>query len=365
MKPENIISDTVTESEPYALYPTKDSINIRWFSEEPCRGRIIYCEVGSDKEQFSEEQISSVSHNIHLSGLNPFTRYEYYIYPDGEKYSFYTAASASCKSFRFAVFGDPQGHGHLKDAMAIAAEFKPHFAIGLGDFAGRADCESYLKFVSSSRALLDDTALLPVPGNHDYRRWNRPFDHDNDTEIYDLFFGTGAGNNYGFDYGQFRFIMLNFPDQDTFRSESWLRRELQTSRQLEKKVIIAHHCACFTSTKAVWAADDSLVPPLTEEFGDVIAVDFGGHIHTYERSMYPDETGVCFITSGGAGEIYSQYPVNRRENIFQQYAEDCGHVCLVEVCDHQVSIEAVDLAGKCFDHTVIDLKLKEDFKFCL
>ena len=68
---------TTNTSEPYSLYPSENSINIRWFSETPSRGKIVFLEAGNDKEQFSEEKISTVSHNIYLSDLKPFRKYEY------------------------------------------------------------------------------------------------------------------------------------------------------------------------------------------------------------------------------------------------------------------------------------------------
>lgn len=346
---------TTNNSEAYSLYPSGNSINIRWFSETPCRGKIILREAGSNKEQFSEETISTKAHNIYLSGLKAFSKYEYNIYPDGNKYSFYTTAPESCESFKFIVFGDPQGHKYLETTMALAAESKPHFAIGLGDFVCKANSESYLKFINSSRILLDQTALFPVPGNHDYQRCNKPFDHDNNIEAYDLFLGKRDGNNYFFDCGRLRFIMLNYPDAGTIKindkSGKWLRQQLVVARRLNKKIILSHHCPCFTSTAIDWAVEDTLIPPLAEEFRDVLLIDFGAHIHTYERSMYPGDNGTCFITTGGAGELYA-YPVNQRENKYQYAAADTCHVCIVEVTQKIIIIKAVDIENKeldCFE----------------
>ena len=342
-------------SEPYSLYPTENSINIRWFSQVPCCGKISFSETGSGVRQFSEEEIPATAHNIHLSGLKAFTQYEYNIYPNGEKYSFCTAGDSTCNSFKFSVFGDPQGHKHLSETMAAAAEFNPHFAIGLGDFAWSANSELYSKFIDLSRSLLDQTALLPVPGNHDYQRCSRPFDHDNSIDVYDLFFGNVKGNNYFFDYGKFRFIMLNYPDANTIKIDDengkWLRQQLKTAQKMNKKVIISHHCPCFTSTEIDWAVEASLIPPLCKEFRNTIILDFGAHIHTYECSIYPEKNGCCFITTGGAGELYS-YPVNQRENKYQRAAADACHVCNIEVNQQKIIVKAVDVDNKeldCFE----------------
>lgn len=346
-----------SDVEPYCLFPRADGATIRWFSSDPYRGGLLLREITSGREQVVREDEATNAHEIRLSGLSPFTGYDYRVLPDGRTCEFRTASETDVP-FRFVVFGDPQNHVHLRETMAVAAELEPDFAIGLGDFVGAARHDTFARFLDYSRPLLDRTPLVPVPGNHDHRRHCRPFSQDNDTELFDLYLGNGQTNNTAFDYGRLRFLQLNYPDSDTVKlddeSGQWLVGQLQEAQRLGKKVVLSHHCPCFTSTTIDWAVEASLVPPLLEEFRDTLLIDFGAHIHTYERSTYPDEHGTCFITAGGAGELYSEFPVNQRTNPYQQAAFERCHVCLVEVGRTALTIRAVDVTGETFDSVELD-----------
>lgn len=349
--------------EPYALYPSVDSINVRWMSASPSRGCVTLWETasgpGASQAVTVAEEAPAQFHNVRVRGLKPFTSYSYRVSPKGREHSFRTAATPDVKSFRFVVFGDPQGHGQLRETMAVAAAANADFAIGLGDFVGAAFDEAYIQYFEKSRELLRATALCPTPGNHDYRHHCRPFEHDNDMLTYDRHLGNGDGNNYFFDYGKFRFVMLNYPDANTVKPDTasgeWLVGQLRAARRLGKKVLLFHHCPCFTSTTIDWAVDASLIPPLAEEFRDIMLIDFGAHIHTYEKSFYPDASGVCFITTGGAGELY-EYPVNQCPNKYQHAAIDACHVCVVEATPSTLRVEAVGLGGEILDCSVLEIE---------
>ena len=348
--------------EPYALRPTSDSVNIRWMSATPCLGEVEYWmsgRLGSKKVIHKlTENIPTCFHDMRLQGLESFNQYSYRVLPEGKEYQFKTASVSENDKFTFVVFGDPQGHAHLRETMELAKSFNPDFALGLGDFVGGANDNAYIQYFERSRLLLDGVPLYPTPGNHDYRRHTRPFDHDNDLVVYDRHLGNGDGDNYFFDYGKFRFIMLNYPDADTIKRDSasgrWLIEQLTTARTLGGKIFLSHHCPCFTSTEITWAVDDSFIPPLSKEFADVVLIDFGAHIHTYERSRYPDDSGVFFITTGGAGELYD-FPVNKRENIYQRAAVDACHVCVVDVEPSIACVRAVGIDDKVLDCFELDL----------
>ena len=108
------------------------------------------------------------------------------------------------------------------------------------------------------------------------------------------------------------------------------------------------HCPCFTSTRITWAVDDRVLPPLFGEFADVVLADFGGHIHTYERSLCPERTGIPYITTGGAGELYD-FPVDECPNPHQVVAADRLHVCLLRADPGGVRVAVVALTGQSFD----------------
>ena len=78
---------------------------------------------------------------------------------------------------------------------------------------GASDAESYRRFLRLSEPLLATAALLPVPGNHDYRRHSSPFPTDNDSEVFDRYLGDGQGNRVALPWGRLLLLGLNDPDR--------------------------------------------------------------------------------------------------------------------------------------------------------
>ena len=339
-------------SRPYALYARQDSVHIRWQTSAPEIGSVT-CrpETGGSIATF-REPAAAVDHDVLLTGLAPATRYVYQNLPGPFDLSFRTAARPEDDTVRFVVFGDPQNHGALAEIMRRAADTRPDFAIGLGDFAGAATEDRFDHFFALARPLLDHTVLYPTPGNHDYRRHARPFDHDNDTALYDRRLGDGDGNNSVYDQGPVRLILLNYPDSATLAPDgprvAWLRQQLKAAAVAGRRVILAHHCACFTSTAAAWAAEDAIIPPLAADFPGLVVADFGGHLHTYERSFHPSSQ-TTFITTGGAGELYD-FPPGAIVNPLEQAAANTLHFCHVEITGGVFSMTAIDRQGKTIDH---------------
>ncbi|MDP8219513.1 MAG: hypothetical protein P9M03_12400 [Candidatus Theseobacter exili] len=92
------------------------------------------------------------------------------------------------------------------------------------------------------------------------------------------------------------------------------------------------------------------MPDLLASYEGVI-IDFAGHIHTYERSIYPDrKNGKNFITTGGAELLYPEYPVNAVSNPYQVIAADILHFCKVSVNPKtSIDIEVIKIDGTTYE----------------
>jgi hypothetical protein len=100
--------------------------------------------------------------------------------------------------------------------------------------------------------------------------------------------------------------------------------------------------------------EPTLLPDFLDSFKDIVSIDFAGHVHTYERSIYPDGKGITYITSGGGGELYEEFPVNQKKNEYQRNAADLLHFAWVSVNRTNIRVHIIDIAGTVYDRFVID-----------
>lgn len=333
----------VTIVPPYTLYPTRTSVNLRWFTDRPTHTGLRYWPEATPEavRTVPPSLIRDCAHEVTIEGLVPGTPYSYISTDTGTAGGFRTLPGNDGSAFSFVVFGDPQSHKNYAESVSLAAELKPDFGVGLGDFVSRSSEENYRSVLSLSKPLLAAAPLLPAIGNHDYRRHARPFAQDNDMMVYDRYLGDGRGNSSATDCGSLRLIILNYPDKGTLPPDAaqmvWLEAQLGDARKAGLKALLFHHCPCFTSTCIDWAVEDSVLPPLLSRYSDVVLADFAGHIHTYERSVVD---GVTYVTTGGAGELY-EYPVNVRNNPWQVFATDALHLCFVQVNAAKITVRAI------------------------
>jgi len=289
---------------------------------------------------------------IALTGLRPGTRYLYRRDIAPRIRSFRTAPADPDAPFTVAIFGDPQNLVHYPAAVVAMVACQPDLAIGLGDYLGQSDGASYRRFLKLSEPLLATTPLLAVPGNHDYRLHSNPFPKENDRAVFDRYLGDARNPHVALAWGHLVLLGLDYADRGAWDAAGpeaeWLRGQLAVAREAGQQTVLFQHCPCFTSTRITWAVDDRVLPALLSEFPGVVLADFGGHIHTYERSLFPGENGIPYITSGGAGEIYN-FPVDECPNPYQVVAEDRLHICVLRAFGGQLAGQVVDLAGREID----------------
>jgi len=268
------------------------------------------------------------------------------------------------KPFNFVVCGDPHiASGYTKMVKQIIS-MQPDFVVIVGDLVNSGNNkDEWDEFFRVSADLLQNTRLIPVIGNHDHKVCQAPFDDGtNPPSLYLKFFQPpGNGKWYSFDYGGCHFIILDIPDKGQFKVDDeqykWLVKDLAKVSTTDKPVFIFQHTPCFTSTEASWAYDGNVLPELLSPYKNVV-LDFAGHIHTYERSVWLDrEKGKNFITTGGAGLLY-QYPVNVISNPYQVAAADILHFCKVSVrAKASIDVEVIKTAdGLTYEEFSIDLQ---------
>jgi predicted phosphodiesterase len=196
-------------------------------------------------------------------------------------------ASAADGSFRFVVMGDNRGNYEvLRQLIVSANRERPAFMINTGDLVAEGKLREYLRFLAVIRQ--SHSPYFTVLGNHDVG-------HDG-LLIYRRIFGD---ENYAFDYGGCRFVMLD-NSQSRFPEErlQWLEQQLETP--LRKFVFLHKPPAVGKWGEAFDAAPWS---DNADRFIDLVsrrAVDrvFVGHIHAYGERVIG---GVRYVLSGGAG----------------------------------------------------------------
>ena len=303
--------------EPYLQMMSSDSVTIRWQSQSEFSGVIRY---GIRPEQLNKVQHETTvgeEHEIRLTGLKPATKY-FYSAGDGTKANFQgknfwfktspEIQTAKNTPVRFWVTGD-QGYpnviqsqvrdamlGWLKKNPRIVKQSPPlDFWITTGDNAYRSGSNEQFQagFFDPYKAILRNTPVWPVYGNHDARRW----------VFFDIFtFPTKAESGgvasasehyYSFDYANIHFVML-----DTQKGEldvdgemlSWLKKDLKQTKQ--QWLITFFHHPPYTkgshNSDSKWDSDGRLISvreeilPLLEKAG--VDLVLSGHSHMYERS---------------------------------------------------------------------------------
>ncbi len=209
---------------------------------------------------------------------------------------------------------DPDGDSIFMIHLKVIDSLKPAFAIHGGDFCLRGYRSEYEHFVS----MLDSVSVpvFPAVGNHELYAPEGP-------EMFKKFFGPG---DYYFDYGKYRFIVLQNCHQsakknpkggyyvDYYLSEEQIRWLEDVLRDADRKglfKIVAAHVPPYIPghiTERCLGADYYYPKPNyekshTKQFTDLleryhVSLGLFSHQHLFDRWEY---NGVTYIISGGAG----------------------------------------------------------------
>lgn len=324
---------------PYLQLPTSSSMIVRWRTDAPSLGRVMYGTDPNNLTQQIDETAATTEHEVQISGLQPFTTY-YYSVGNGA-----------------AVLAGGDDHHHFKTSPVIGT-VQPIRIWAIGDF-GKANNEQIQvrqSFVEYSQGKhtdvwiwLGDNAyqdgtdaeyqakvfdptygydslfrylpFMPCPGNHDYNLIASPAASINPLNhtgpYYDIINvptqgeagGLASGHElyYSYDYGNVHMISLNselgsaisssndwigvnpFSTFTTSPMLEWLRADLEANTQ--PWVIVYFHQPPYS--KGSHDSDDGWelymkamrenYIPVLEEYGVDLVIN--GHSHNYERSF--------------------------------------------------------------------------------
>jgi 3',5'-cyclic-AMP phosphodiesterase len=190
-------------------------------------------------------------------------------------------------AFSFVVLGDNRGnYDVLRQLIELANRGRSAFIINTGDLVAEGKLSEYLRFLAAVKR--SHSPFFTVVGNHDVGK--------NGRLLYREIFGE---ENYTFDYGGCRFIVLDnadghFPEDRL----AWLDQQLATPL---RKMLFLHKPPAVGN----WAHafDASPWTENADRFTDMVSrrsVDrvFLGHIHAYEEK---EIGGVRYVVTGGAG----------------------------------------------------------------
>jgi serine/threonine-protein phosphatase CPPED1 len=227
-------------------------------------------------------------------------------------------------TLRFMVLGDNRnsspistgGNKIYAKVIDTINQFKPDFAINLGDFTFDALKPHWNTFERLTSKV--QVPYLTVIGNHDMlfgrSYYESRYTHPN---------GDTGLDDYSFDYGNSRFIIIDSANYNlTDRQFQWMERQLQTPL---KKFVFTHTPPRY----GVWEHKLAPTPEVSARFmglNEKYHTDyvFLGHIHLYDQRVI---NGVPYMVSGGAGA-----PLDGKKD----YGQSAYHVGLIEVTGSQV-----------------------------
>lgn len=302
---------------PYLQMMSSDSVTLRWQSEKEFAGVVNYGLNLDQLNNIKKENVAGDEHEVRLSGLQPSTKYFYSVGDGvnteftGKDFWFKTAPITkenNNEPVRFWVTGD-QGYpnpiqNQVRDGMLDWIKQNPRssenaapldFWITTGDNAYRSGSNKQFQvgFFEPYKAILKNTPVWPVYGNHDARRW----------VFFDIFtFPTKAEvggipsateHYYSFDYANIHFVMLD-TEKSSLNVEgemlSWLKKDLKETKQ--QWLITFFHHPPYTkgshdsdnkrdSGGRLISVRENILPILESAGVDLV---LSGHSHMYERS---------------------------------------------------------------------------------
>jgi hypothetical protein len=299
---------------PYLQNATQEEITVCWRTNYPTRGRVDYWMPSSEERFFRQEPVPTTEHSVRLSGLQVKGAYHYKIAGTDATYEFRTLPPAhEAISTRIWIIGD-SGTGNA-NARAVYNAYREFTAdrqtdiwLMLGDNAyGEGTDQQFQNAVFNIyNPLLHTTCLWPAVGNHE-TYWAREDDNPltkNQADPYLSIFdmpsqgeagGVPSGSElyYSFDSGCTHFICLDSQVSDRSRGgpmHDCLMADLAQVSDEDYDWVIAywHHPpdthGTHYSDKEQQHVDRRVnFLPMLEAHG--VDLTFGGHRHTYERSI--------------------------------------------------------------------------------
>ncbi|OJW79167.1 MAG: hypothetical protein BGO59_11495 [Spirosoma sp. 48-14] len=357
------VAQTITRG-PYLQLGSQTAVSIRWRTDVPTVGRVLYGLSAGNFTNSVTESASTTEHEIRLTGLNPDTQYFYgigtseQVLQQGTDNYFLTAPQKTTKrKIRVVSFGDAgmnpnNNQTNVRDAfLNFRGNTTTDLWMLIGDNSYDGDDASYqVNFFAPYQAnLMKNAMLYAVPGNHDYS--NNPTLQASHTIPYFSIFslptkaesgGIASGTKewYSFDYGPIHFVMLDgygtrnvngsdirfYADTTNHPQAVWLKQDLAATTQKWK--IVYMHFPPYTQgnhnseTEPDLIAIRQRINPILERFGvDIVMM---GHSHVYERS-YPLHDQYGPMSDFTASPSTYIYPKDNSTGRYDGSASSCAY----------------------------------------
>ncbi len=306
-------AETVTRG-PYLQSGTSTSVIVRWRTDSPTDGRVVY---GSTAAALSLQVLSptvSTEHEIKVQGLTPGTQYFYgvgsstAVLSSGADSFFYTSpAPGTAKATRFWALGDAgtntAGQRAVRDAYKnLMPVRRTDFILALGDNAYNSgtDNEYQKNFFEIYPTFFKQVAIWSTLGNHETGQSVTP---PPDLPYFQSFTFPTAGEAggvpsgteryYAFDYGNLHVICLDSMTSNRApmgAMATWLKADLAMNTHAWI-VAFFHHPLYSRGSHNSDDDGESIdmragILPILEQGGvDIVLM---GHSHVYERSFLLD-----------------------------------------------------------------------------
>lgn len=306
---------------PYLQLRTQSSIQVRFNTSSWCNAKIKYGLSPNNLDFETPNTAGGLTHVVDILSLIPKTKYYYAIYNGAVKlegtdqnYFITSQATGDTQKVKVWVTGDCGTTDQNNNQANVKNQFLNYIGdsyvdawLLLGDNAYNdgTDYEYQTNFfgVYQNDRIMKQTAIYPVPGNHDY---NGTTQITHEMPYYDIFANAGAGQMggvpsmhkeyYSYNIGNVHFVALdsygmetvnNFRLSDTLSPQvAWLKVDLAANTQ-KWTVVYWHHAPYTMGThnsdtvfELVQIREKFL--PILERFN--VDLVLTAHSHTYERS---------------------------------------------------------------------------------
>jgi len=343
---------------PYLQRVTDHSAQVVWTTDATATAGTVLVSHPSGDAVASAEAVRDASARLPLAGrqwissvsqLEPDTIYCYGLQIDGvlvRRGALRTApAAGSGRPVRFVAIGD-SGNGGA-DQLAVLAQMNTvpfDFMVHLGDIAYEAGSRNELErfFFSVYADVLEDFAVFPASGNHEYESEDAVFFREAFV-LSENGAPDGVERWYSYDYGDVHFVALDTEKVGAVQA-AWLDADLEANRL--PWTIAYFHRPAFSS------GDHGSDRNIQRQLGTILAkhhvpLVLSGHDHDYERTKAMD--GVTYFVSGGGGR--GTRPVGWSS--FTAFSESVCHFLYVTVTKDELTVHAIDGTGQEFDSWVL------------
>lgn len=324
--------------------------------------------IASSEKVLLDNNQAVFSHSVVFKELKPSTLYAYRVGSASglSEWNQFRTASDKHESFSFIYLGDPQNEIKEYVSRIFRAAYKETpdaaFWVIAGDLTTEPTLDSlWDEFFYAAGFIPSSTPIMPVPGNHEYRKNPKVKNDSKEKRITPMWrphFTLPENGvkgleetSYYFDYQGARFIMLNGTENIEDQIE-WLD-ELLSRTKSKWKIVIVHQPVYSTGK-------DRDNPEYREKLTSVYdkhSVDLvlQGHDHTYGRTykvkgnkvVSSNEQGTVYAVSVSGPKAYELNPKFK-----ELMVKTGGNVQLfqtITISGNKLDYKSYTVTGKLFD----------------